>query len=204
MHISVPKTKHKGFTLIETIVSVTILAVAIVGPLTLSAKSIQASRGARLELEATYLAVEGVEIIHSIRNNFSAVDSNADRSGWLGTGNPPYIRDECSTGCAVDVVEHGGAAPVWDTRNNRALDNCDTPDKCQIIFNIPTGVYRQRGSAGIPNGGNWVATPFSRTVTVTTVNARQEHVTSVVTYQSNGATRTIVAEDDIFNWFPEL
>lgn len=196
--------KPKGFTLIETIVSVTILATAIVGPLTLSAKSIQASRGARLQLEATYLAVEGVEIIHSIRNNFSAADGNADRSGWLGGGSPPYIQDECSAGCAVDVTEHGGTAPVWDTRNNRALDTCTTASQCQIIYNITSGVYRQRGSSGIPGGGTWIVSPFTRTVTVTTVSPRQAHVTSTVTYESNGTTRTIVAEDDIYNWFPEF
>ncbi len=196
--------KLKGFTLIETIVSVTILATAIVGPLTLSAKSIQASRGAQLQIEATYLAVEGVEIIHSIRNNFSAADSSANRSGWLGGGSPPYIQDECSAGCAVDVVEHGGPDPVWDTRNNRALDTCITASQCQIIYNIPTGVYRQRGSSGLPAGGTWIVTPFTRTVTVTTVNPRQEHITSTVTYESNGTTRTIVAEDDIYNWFPEF
>src|SRR3989338_8054755 len=72
-----------GFTLIESIVAISVLTLAVAGPLTLAAHSLKASRDARAEFIATHLAEEALEVVHNIRTNNSANDNTADRSEWM-------------------------------------------------------------------------------------------------------------------------
>lgn len=59
----------KGFTLLETIIAVAILATGIVASLTLISKSIQSVSLSQNRLIATYLANEGMELVRNIRDN---------------------------------------------------------------------------------------------------------------------------------------
>lgn len=58
----------KGFTLLETIVSVSILAAIAVGSLTLVSKSMQSVSISQNRLIASYLAQEGIELARNIRD----------------------------------------------------------------------------------------------------------------------------------------
>lgn len=182
-----------GFTLIETIVSITILAIAIIGPMTLSAQSIRASRDSRLHLEAIHLAEEGVEIIHNMRDNESAEDTSLSRDDWM-TNN---IFNPCldASGCIVDATEPK-SGPVWGTQTTSGFSGSN-----QVVRYDPVnGLYSQSNGAG----GGVVASPFSRRITMTAVNARQSRIVSVVWYQSTygNVTRYATATDDIYNWYP--
>ncbi len=187
--------KTKGFSLIETIVAIVVLTLAVVGPMTLSAQSIRASRDARLELTATHLAEEGMEVVHNIRDNNSAQDADPARGAWMTN-----ILPICSTGCVVDVTEH--STGVWGpTALISCAGNCSTVDR--IYQHSTTGLYRQFSSA---LASPWTVTPFRRSVTVTEVVAnRQVRVTSSVSYRSyGGSPRTISTSQDFYNWFPRL
>lgn len=208
--------KNKGFSLIETVVAVTLMSIAIIGPMTLSAQSIRATREARLQLTATHLAEEGVEIVHNIRDNNSAEDLSSNRVEWM-SGSALHtqlqIINQCSQagGCIVDVIEHptvsgraGSGSGVW---TNRSLVRCNGICFNTVYQNPNTGLYRQR-SSGL--GAPWVATPFTRVIQVTGVDSgsnplRQVRVVSTVTYRAfNGATRTVSVNEDLYNWFPNL
>ena len=104
--MSIPGTT-KGITLIETVVAVGILVAAIAGPMTLASQSLKASRDARNELIATHLAEEGIEVLHSMRDNNSATDNSPQRLGWMNT-----ILIACSGGCVIDPTDH--TTPVWE------------------------------------------------------------------------------------------
>jgi type II secretory pathway pseudopilin PulG len=192
-----------GFTLIETIVAITLLVLAITGPMSLSQQSLRLSRDARAELEATHLAEEGIEIVHSIRDNNSGDDATADRSLWMNG-----ILSECASGCVPDVTAHTGPNPnnVW---GNNSLSDCSGGGGCvgsmPIYRNTTSGIYRQRLN-GFGGNNAWEKTGFTRKITVTNViPGRQVRVTSEVTYQSvSGATRTITVNGDLYNWFPGL
>lgn len=62
---------HQGFTLIETFVAITVLMIAVMGPMTLLSKALQDSAYIRDEIVATFLAQEGVELMIDNRNNES-------------------------------------------------------------------------------------------------------------------------------------
>lgn len=95
----------RGFTLIETLVAVLLLASAIAGPLSIAAKGLTAALVARDQMVAFYLAQDAVEYVRFVR------DSNK-LSGrqWL-TGLTPC---QSSNGCTVDPST-GTVAPCGTT-----------------------------------------------------------------------------------------
>ncbi len=102
------KSKHnKGFTLIETFVAVTILLLAVTGPLYLVTKGLAISRSVKGQITAAYLAQEAVEYIRNAR------DTNV-----LGGVNWLNGLAVCVGGkCVIDSPEQniascGGACPV--------------------------------------------------------------------------------------------
>ncbi|MEJ0053932.1 MAG: hypothetical protein WDN10_04400 [bacterium] len=86
----------KAFTLVETLVAVTILTIAIVGPYSSAQHSLIAALAARDQLTGSTLAEEGVEYVRSVR------DSNY----FLGE---PWLEnlDACTPGpCVIDPTDN--------------------------------------------------------------------------------------------------
>lgn len=191
---------HRGITLIEAIVAISVLVFAIAGPLTLASSSLRASREARTELVATHLAEEALEVVHNIRSNNSADDSTVNRTQWM-----QQIFNRCSAGCVVDVTDHVGTG-VWGPN---ALIQCPSGHCAAIAplyFNGQTSLYRQSGTA---LGDPWRPSQFSREVLVQGIDdvsnpGRQVRVTATVTYSSYTGLRTVRISEDLYNWFPQL
>lgn len=195
-----------GITLIESIVSISLLCFAVAGPMTLAAHSIKASGAARSEMIATHLAEEGLEVVHSMRDNASADDNTAPKTAWMTS---VFANCDITYGCVVDPTSHS-ASNVWNTVAPLPLQECASAcGNASIVYvNPATGLYRQQLSG--PLGAPFVATPFRRTVTLVGVDnvatpVRQVRVTSVVTYPGyGGKTQTISLSEDLYNWFPYL
>jgi|TARA_Y100000310_G_scaffold345866_1_gene471953 prepilin-type N-terminal cleavage/methylation domain-containing protein len=91
------KNQSKGFTLVETLVAITILIVSIAGPLTIAMNGLSSAILARDQITASYLAQEAVEYIRNKR------DENAlQGSGWMTN-----ISQCVSQECTVDVQSGG-------------------------------------------------------------------------------------------------
>jgi prepilin-type N-terminal cleavage/methylation domain-containing protein len=86
---------QKGFTLVETLVAITVLLLAISGPLTIATNSLIATQIAKDQLTANLLAQEGIELVRWQRDTNILAGND-----WLNLFN------QCSTseGCIVDVV----------------------------------------------------------------------------------------------------
>jgi len=83
-----------GFTLIESMVAISILLIAITGPLVMATQGLRSSRFAKNQIIAFYLAQDTIEYVRSIR------DSNfLSGSSWLTN------LTDCVNGyCQVDVT----------------------------------------------------------------------------------------------------
>jgi len=190
-------SSSKGFTLIETIISITILAVAIIGPMTLSSQSIRASRDSRLHLEAVHLAEEGVEIIHNMRDNVSSNDTTANRlvsTTWINAST-------CATGCVVDATSHnGGPTQIW---SSGSLNPANTGTSV-LCYDSNDGLYSPASGGGNCSGTGVVVSPFRRIVTTASPSLHQMRITSVVSYTSTygGRMHYATATSDIYNWYP--
>ena len=92
------KLKH-GFTLIETLVAITILSAAVAGPMVLSIKNIGTAAVSQDQLVAFYLGQEVFEYVKNTRDTNLLNES----SDWLAG------LDNCkisgSAGCYIDVIK---------------------------------------------------------------------------------------------------
>ena len=85
----------RGFTFVETLVAISILLLAVAGPLTLGSQGLNASRVARDQVIATFLGQEAIEYARNIR------DTNALQGEvWLEG------LDACTGACTVDVPQN--------------------------------------------------------------------------------------------------
>lgn len=96
--------KNKGFTLIETLVAISILMIAIAGPLTIANKAYTAAAEAKNQSVATNLAQEAMELINYYKDNRMGIFSvwNTDSSSV------PAIFGTCkvtgNSNCTFDTV----------------------------------------------------------------------------------------------------
>lgn len=164
----------RAFTLIETLVAISILLVAIVGPLTLASRGIASAGFAKQQVIATYLAQEAVEYIRNVRdsNKISGSPWNTGLADCIGVG----------VACRIDVPL-GSIVPC-------------SPGVCQNIgHDQNTGRYGY--TAGLPE------TVFRRTITISVVPPNTDEYEVVVTVTWAGGivpSKTITVREHILNY----
>ena len=108
----------QGFSLIESLVAISILLLALTGTLTIASRSIIASANSRDQITAFFLGSEAVEFVRNTRDNNILVGNS-----WLDG------LDECMSGsCTIDSP-------------NNAVGNC--AGTCQPLLITEAGVYNQ-------------------------------------------------------------
>ena len=81
------KITGRGFTLIETMIAVTIITFAVTGPLFTASRSIVAAQTVTSQLTASNLAQEGAEYVRAMRDKeylsaFQAGGQNISTTAW--------------------------------------------------------------------------------------------------------------------------
>lgn len=140
------KNLTRGFTLIETFVAVTILMIAVLGPMTLLSRALQDARYIGDIITATYLAQEGVEIIIDQRNqgtsDFGTISSKLSCPLGLNKNVSPVAGYVCgSSGKFTRAVEvtsiddsHQNQKKITSTVSFLAGDKYKDVSSYSIIF----------------------------------------------------------------------
>lgn len=166
-----------GFTLIETLVAISILTAAIAGPLVMSIKNIGTASVSQDQLVAFYLGQEVIEYVRNVRDtNLIGKVLDDDSFDWLAG-----LRDCDDKDCSIDVF-------------TSEITTCSGPcDKLKI----ETGKYGHTGTD----------TSFTRTVRITNPvsvggNMDEAQVDITMTWKSKYGTKlkTVKLQDHIFNW----
>lgn len=179
-------TSQKGFTLVETMVAITVLAIALVGPFTAVQNALTASYVARDELTASALAQEGMEYIRSIRDNNYL---NNRTGGWMDGLSTKSCFSSVTSYCTVDPTQgdfHTTAAAMVGFS-----DITNVP-----VLNISSaGLYNHQAQSSTN-----VPTRFTRTVQLRQVTATEVQVTVVVTWISAHQTYSVTVVDNLQDW----
>jgi len=188
--------KTQGFTLVETLVAISILVVAIVGPMTIAMRGLQSAFYAKEQLIATYLAQEGVEIIRMHRDQYAMVQRGTGNDNWMSS--PARLTSLCAlaTGCGVDI----------NNLANAGIVNCATTNACRLR-------YRAAGVNGAARGmyihSTSVFSPYTRVVNLTDVNGGSNSdevvVTVTVSWQSSffQGTKSVTVQSRLFSQYDD-
>ena len=192
-------TPLTGFTLIEIIVALALLAGALTGPLTLATSGLFSSKFSKDKLIAINLAQEGLEIIHAYRDNNMLAGLNFD-AGMVNGGN--------GLGAISDVyydIYDCGTPPPPSTACIPPTQGVQT-SSAPLKLDPDTGIYSyKRGSDS----------PFTRAITIDRVSgdpvwvsgtlppapaADRIRVVSTVTWSDSGVSRQVQLEEELYNW----
>jgi prepilin-type N-terminal cleavage/methylation domain-containing protein len=175
---SVPASR--GFTLVETLVAITVLIVAIVGPLYAVHKSIAASYAARDQLIATALAQEGLEYIRSIRDG-NYLEGSGD---WMDGLTACFG----TTGCTV--------APSQEPAACASAGGGGCPALRQDL-SAPAGTPKLYVQT---TNGTYTPSRFIRKVTISNVTATEVVVTTTVSWTTLRIPYSVTVSEHLYNW----
>ena len=179
----VKNKKNKAFTLIETLVAVSILSLSILGLLSGLAGGITNISYIKQKIVATYLAQEGVESIRNMRDNYILSGGSAS-SNWANF--------------------KAKLAPC-NSNNQCGLDNSVASSSNNFIFSCNAG----GGNACktyVTTGGNYnvnavgVDSGLSRKLYAETPNSDEVRVYSTVEWMQGSGGKSVTFSEDLFNW----
>jgi len=190
-----PSARCSGFTLIETLVAVTILTLTIAGPLYTASRALVAAETARDQLTASYLAQEGVEYVRMMRDTeflsaYRVGGINISSTAWTNflTGSDAASITQCrSTACTLDPARTMGSGGGF------SLQPCSGA-ACTPLY-LANGIYTQQ--SGLVGA---VQTPFTRTIQTTSISADDEKVASTVTWSFHGTPYAVTIIGHLTPW----
>jgi len=97
--------QNKAFTIVETLVAISVLMIAIAGPLTVANKAYTAALDARNQSAASFLAQEGLEYINNVKDNNLWTGGAVWKYGVVGPA--PAVFTTCSSGCSDSSLGTG-------------------------------------------------------------------------------------------------
>src|SRR3989338_3805622 len=126
------KSKNEGYTLVETLVAVSIFSVSILGLLVALSQGLADTGYAKKKIAAAYLAQEGIEYIRNMRDTFVIYDAVGPQEGW--TAFKAYIAVcENESGCYFDdsnLVYTNPNKPMTEIEVIACVDTCP-----ELLFN---------------------------------------------------------------------
>lgn len=173
MHRSMKtRLKHKtGFTLVETLVAISILILVIIGPMTTAQRGIQTARYANEQMTAVFLAQEAIEAVRELRDKEAlrayVGGATVDTSMWSSN-----VVSDCDSGCAYVRGMSNPFRPCGSTNNN-----------CRLLVDENHTYTHEYSSVNRDS-------PFTRTVTVGTPVSGGVPVTVDVEWQSTAFNAT--------------
>lgn len=170
-------TKHKGFTLVESLVAITILITVISAAFAAAQNGISLSTFSKNQIIAFYLASEGVEQIRNMRDENGLKAQNWLQGLAVSSGDPCYFGKTCT----IDAV-------------NNVISSCPGDfGSCPFLKeDTATGFY------GYTSG--WPDTIFRREIQLKSINANEVSVTVRMSWAQGLLNRQFEIRENIFNW----
>lgn len=153
-----PYSHHseQGFTLVETLVAITILLLVITGPLTISMATARSTDFASEQVVAFFLAQEGVELAQKARDEIMLPGVASEVNHWGD------FADDATGADYVDCFESDGCGLEINTNVNGTLKvpvDCNG-GACRLYYSSD-GAVRSRYTHTSMNN---IQTPYTRTI----------------------------------------
>ncbi len=168
--------ENTGFTLVETLVAISIFSISVLGVLSILASSITDTTYAKDRIIAGYLAQEVIESFRNYRDNVVLFPSNGTDWGDVIALETCTLANPCGF-------------------NSTSVFNCGSDPSginCELYLN--NGVYDDNNSVGAYSG-------FTRKFwVVSTTNPNEVKVVGAISWKQGSGTYNITLSEDLFNW----
>jgi Tfp pilus assembly protein PilV len=182
---------NTGFTLIETLIAISIFTMSILGLFMVLSQGIADTNYAKRKIIAAYLTQEGIEYIRNMRDTF-VLYSATSQTGW-DAFNIYLTTNSCGTtnGCYFNADNLFSLAPPMPmTKITLAACSSSTCPNGALLYDSTTGKY---GFAGMASG-------YTRKITMTTVSANETKIFSTVYWTQGSGNYSIIFSENLFNW----
>lgn len=182
---------RRGFTLIETLVAITILMLSVAGPLSVAQSAFTAAAISRDQLVASYLAQEQIEYVRELRDSaylaaYASGDTSTAWSSFTGA-----FHAWCAGGHAICEFDPTAPTPGIGASANWMLHRC-AAGTCDRLYLQASNVY------SLNHGGT--ETPYTRSLTFTSLTPTEAEVVSTVSFPYAGSTHTVTVVDHLTAW----
>lgn len=180
-----------GFTLVETLVAISIFTISLLSLMVILGKSISDTGYVKKKDIATYLAQEGIEYMRNMRDTYMLYSTSS--TGWTSFNNNLTDASDCdgAFGCyfnADGLDFNDSTQPMIDV----PLTACNnaTCSNFPLLYNASTGEYGY--SSGVNSG-------FTRKIWISQT-ANETKVFSTVFWNQGSGSYSIVFFESLFNW----
>ncbi len=205
-------TQTRGFTLVETLVAITIFVTVIVGPLTIAWSSMQSAYFANEQTTAIFLAQEALESIRLQRDNQgletyrSLANSDTKAWEWLVSENANNTSLKETTSCTNPTTGCDLKRGLTPTESDSYI-SCPSSG-CQLNQYVSPGAgagNEPSFSYGYGTGQFWKESPYRRKIVVTE-RGSQEAAQVIVTVTWTPALfknveKSVVLESWLYNQY---
>ncbi len=175
------KNYKKGFTLVETLVAVSILSLSIVAAFTAVQIGLQSSYVAKDQITAFYLVQEGMEAIRNVRDNNALRTLNGESVSWLeglaASGSDPcYFGNTCTVDAPLKVLA-----------------------RCPGSFGSCPPLKRDPVSLLLGYTSNWTPTNFTREIQLQRISSNEVNITMSLSWVTRGVTKSFQVTESLFS-----
>ncbi len=182
----------KGFTLVETLVAVSVLLVAVAAVFTAAQSGLSSSTALRHRIVASYLAEEAINGVKNIKDSNLLHLLHGESVSWIdGISSCQF-----STPCGYDVIGNGGSG---------SLSACTSIDSCRIkmgAFSPDTTIIYRQMSASLNSGTT--DTGFVRKMWIEETLPGKEAKLTVVISRPGTSFKDITIESFMYNFWPTI
>lgn len=188
------KTKISGFTLIETLVAVSIFSTSVLTLMIILSQGLTNISYAKQKIRAEYLSGEGIEYIRNMRDTYMLYSATGE-AGW----NAFYSKlissgASCqnSNGCYLNADNvFSSVDPMPMTKILLTACYYSTCSEAPLLYDGSTGGYNY--SSGINSG-------FSRQINIVQISNAEIKVSSTVYWNQASGLHSISFTENLFDW----
>ena len=178
--------KNKGFTLIETLVAVSIFTLSVVGMLLTLSSGLTDTNYVKQKVTATYLAQEGIEGVRNLRDNYMLFGG---ANGWSDFITEVTTIKQCDTNGGATV-----GCGYGDYFLPHPLVVCTTTIDCAIKL---CGDKYEQGAVCMQDSG------FTRVITIVPDPSNNDEikVTTTVSWVQPSGVQSVSFSENLLNWY---
>ena len=169
----------RGFTLVETLVAISIFTVSILALMAVLSQGIADTSYAKQKIIAGYLAQEGIEYVRNMR----------DTKVLYGSGNPWNQFKSDFSPCNSENNACGFVKPL-----PFSVSTCSALNDCKLYVN--DGGYDTNPSGSYSG--------FVRKIWMDTAGANEVKIFSKVSWTQGSGSYKITFSENLFNWMEEI